>query len=56
MSMNQAALKVALHEVGHSFGKLADEYNYGTCRTTTEPSAANITLDPNGSKWKHWRG
>jgi len=29
--MNGDPTDVALHEVGHSFGKLADEYTYGTC-------------------------
>lgn len=56
MSKHQAGLKVALHEVGHSFGKLADEYDYGSCRTKEEPTEVNITVDPTGSKWKHWRG
>ena len=55
---NSSALEVALHEVGHSFAGLADEYTYGgaTVYQGSEPSAANITIDSSGSKWSHWIG
>lgn len=53
MSLAPQAIDLALHELGHSFAKLADEYDYGTCRRT-EPSNANATTDPNGGKWSHW--
>lgn len=53
MSLAPQAIDLALHELGHSFANLADEYNYGTCRLR-EPSEANATTDPNGEKWSHW--
>lgn len=53
MSLAPQAIDLALHELGHSFAKLADEYDYGTCRLR-EPSNANATTDPNGGKWSHW--
>lgn len=55
---NHAAYELALHELGHSFAGLADEYGYGGPRTYsgTEPSAPNSTTDPDGSKWAHWMG
>jgi IgA peptidase M64/uncharacterized protein DUF5648/hemolysin type calcium-binding protein len=55
---NSRALEVALHEIGHSFADLADEYTYGGPVTYSggEPSRANITTDASGSKWSHWLG
>lgn len=43
MTLHPQSIEVALHEIGHSAFKLADEYDYGTCNTSTEPSAANVT-------------
>lgn len=34
-SIVSSAKWIAIHEVGHSYAKLADEYTYGSCRTTT---------------------
>ena len=54
-----SADKVQSHEFGHSFGKLADEYDYGKSGTYSgpEPSAANITADRTGrTKWPLWLG
>lgn len=54
---NAQALEVALHEVGHSFAALADEYAYpGGAYAGAEPSRANVTADPTGAKWSHWLG
>ena len=55
-SMHAASAPVALHELGHSFAGLADEYEYGTCNNSTEPSAPNVTINTDNStvKWKHW--
>jgi len=54
MSLAPAAIDLALHEVGHSFGHLADEYTNGTC-ITSEPTEANATTSSYGSKWSHWQ-
>jgi hypothetical protein len=54
---NTEALEVALHEVGHSFVGLADEYGGFTSRYTgAEPTEVNITKDPTGAKWSRWLG
>jgi hypothetical protein len=51
-------LEIVLHEVGHSFGLLADEYAGGgpACEATTEPVAPNVTLaiDRASIKWRDW--
>lgn len=53
MSLAPQAIDLALHELGHSFAHLADEYDYGSCRMH-EPNEANVTTDPRGAKWSHW--
>jgi len=52
-STHPSSVELVLHEVGHSFGLLADEYTYGTCNTTVEPSEPNVTMqtDRNLIKW-----
>ena len=42
---NVAAVEVALHEFGHSFANLADEYHYydGTTYTGNEPTESNVS-------------
>ncbi|MCX6911077.1 MAG: M64 family metallo-endopeptidase [Verrucomicrobia bacterium] len=54
---NSSALEIALHESGHSFDRLGDEYggNTGTY-AGSEPSQVNITKDPTGAKWSRWIG
>lgn len=52
-------LELILHELGHSFGLLADEYGGPpppACNNTIEPSAANATKANERSliKWNHW--
>lgn len=55
---NSNAYEVALHELGHSFADLADEYSTGGPATYTggEPSGPNSTIDPTGAEWSHWLG
>jgi hypothetical protein len=52
---NGAAPEIALHEVGHSFGRLADEYyTNGTTYTGNEPSSVNLTTSSTTGKWDRW--
>ena len=57
-SIDRSAVETALHEVGHSFGLLADEYTGGgpSCNPNFEPSEANATRETNRDaiKWRHW--
>ena len=54
---NSSATEVALHELGHSFSGLADEYGGNpNAYTGPEPSEINVTTDPAGAKWAHWLG
>jgi hypothetical protein len=61
---NGWAADIALHEFGHSLGKLADEYDYGGPATYTggEPTDRNTSkynatqMGINGRKWAPWLG
>jgi hypothetical protein len=58
-STHTDAIELVLHEVGHSFGLLADEYggNAGpSCNPNVEPGEPNATrATTRGSiKWNHW--
>lgn len=53
---NSSALEIALHEVGHSFGGLADEYFSSGVYTGPEPSQPNCTTSPTTGKWDRWLG
>lgn len=54
---NGAAKEVAVHEIGHSFAGLADEYFYTDDNWTGgEFSQWNVTNDPNSGKWDRWLG
>jgi len=58
-STHVEVLELILHELGHSFGLLADEYGGPpppACNNTIEPSAANATkaTDRAVIKWNHW--
>jgi hypothetical protein len=54
---NFNAFEIALHELGHSFSNLADEYtDLPQAYTGSEPSNPNATKDPGGAKWAHWHG
>ncbi|MGM9515103.1 M64 family metallopeptidase [Roseateles sp. DB2] len=43
MTMHPQSIEIALHEIGHTAFKLADEYEYGTCDASSEPGEANVT-------------
>lgn len=59
---NGSSVELALHEFGHSFGKLADEYSYGGAETYTgsEPSSINNSIYDASqqlsmqTKWYRW--
>src|SRR5215213_468535 len=58
-STHVEVLELILHELGHSFGLLADEYGgppAPACNNTIEPFAANATKANERSliKWNHW--
>lgn len=60
---NIFANEVALHEIGHTFIDLADEYTaagtggeQGSQYTGPEPGEPNVTKDPGGLKWARWLG
>lgn len=54
-STNIAVIELVLHELGHSFGLLADEYQDSppACNNTIEPSEPNVTMQtqPSLTKW-----
>ena len=54
-SLNAFAVDVLLHEVGHSFGFLGDEYGGNSC-LANEPSQPNLTRITTRSniKWNYW--
>lgn len=41
---NSAAGDIAIHELGHTIGLLADEYDYAGNTCTSEPTAPNVSL------------
>ncbi len=54
---NSSSQELALHELGHSFGSLADEYfTNGTTYTGGEPTAPNVTRASTTGKWDRWLG
>jgi hypothetical protein len=54
---NQDAREIALHETGHSFAGLADEYGgFTTPYTGAEPTEPDVTKDKTGAKWNQWLG
>lgn len=52
-SLNGAANEIVVHELGHSFGKLADEYWFAG---TGESPNKTQNSDPATIKWKNWVG
>ena len=52
-STNQHSTGIMLHELGHSFGLLADEYGGGglECDDSVEPPEVNVTRESTGAKW-----
>ena len=60
-SDNERSYLIGAHELGHSIGHLADEYQYagyGTYPSAEEPAAANLTVrrDLGATKWYRWLG
>ncbi|ASW75694.1 von Willebrand factor A [Chryseobacterium piperi] len=52
-SLNGAANEIVVHELGHSFGKLADEYWFaGTGESPNKTQNSNTAT----IKWKNWLG
>jgi hypothetical protein len=52
-SAHPAAPKVAIHEIGHSFARLADEYDYAGGSPREAPNATATTVRQS-IKWRHW--
>ncbi|NRQ34135.1 hypothetical protein HII36_20085 [Nonomuraea sp. NN258] len=58
-SRNPSSREVVLHELGHSQGDLADEYDYDGPEqypSTDEPTEVNVTINSTGAKWGVWLG
>jgi hypothetical protein len=54
---NAQAGQIAIHELGHSIGGLADEYDYPYANYVgSEPREINVTSDPTGAKWGEYLG
>jgi hypothetical protein len=58
-SRHSLSVDIVLHELGHSFGLLADEYGGPpppACEPSTEPAAANVTRQTarDQIKWRDW--
>ncbi len=57
-STHSSAVELILHEVGHSFARLADEYTSEgySCNPNIEPLEANATRETSRGliKWNHW--
>ena len=57
-STNELSAELMLHELGHSFGLLADEYSGGgpACDNTVEPPEVNVTRESTAAsiKWSYW--
>lgn len=61
---NSVAAQIAIHELGHSLGDLADEYDYGggvnwTGGEVPEPNVSIMDaaeMATNGGKWAAWLG
>jgi hypothetical protein len=55
-SVNSQATEIAIHECGHSFAYLADEYWAGSQYTTNSKPNMTNNSDINTVKWKAWVG
>jgi len=55
-SLNPAGLEIAIHEIGHSFAQLKDEYDNNPASCLNAVSSANTTEQPlaANSPWAHW--
>lgn len=54
-STHTSAIEVAIHEIGHSFAGLADEYWAGDIYASEKPNMTQNT-NPATVKWKNWYG
>eukprot|EP01079_Euglenida_sp_SAG-EU17-18_P001916 gene1916-65_t len=50
--------EILIHELGHAWGHLADEYGYGTTTSSTTPffNCAHEADTQEGIYWTHWLG
>jgi IgA Peptidase M64/Secretion system C-terminal sorting domain len=57
-TVNIASDEIAIHEIGHSFGGLADEYKIGGQgeRPNRTKILTPLPVDPATIKWKNWLG
>lgn len=53
---NPQAPEIAVHELGHSYAGLADEYFSPGSYAGPEPVEANVTTSPATGKWDRWVG
>ena len=57
-STHELSAELMLHELGHSFGLLADEYAGGgpACNNSVEPPEVNVSLESTAAsiKWSYW--
>lgn len=55
-SMHRSGPAISVHEVGHSYGGLADEYHYSDDAewTGSRPRAVNLDTKLDDLKWKEW--
>lgn len=54
---NSASGDIALHEMGHTFSGLADEYGgFDAAYFGPDPTETNVTTNASGAKWSHWIG
>lgn len=53
LSKHASANEIVVHELGHSFGKLADEYWFSGSGESPNKTTNN---DPATNKWKNWIG
>ncbi len=53
-----SSTEIALHELGHSFAHLGDQYDYGDSGnySGSEPSEPDVTKFSSGDKWSEWLG
>jgi hypothetical protein len=55
-TLHETSKELFFHEFGHTFGRLADEYDYGGNDQNTEPEEVNVTKQKLRSKikWNPW--
>ncbi|WP_148716736.1 M64 family metallopeptidase [Chitinolyticbacter meiyuanensis] len=51
---NRSSPDIVAHEVGHSFAKLADEYEYAGTTPREAPNATQTILPRSSLRWAHW--